>query len=75
MTDPMDFRRRKRPGWSRPSANGEPAPIKRLRGLDEFVKPSFVGRMDRVRRRQQLVWYAMLIAAVSTGAAIGLTLI
>lgn len=33
---------------------------KRLKGLDEFEKPAFVGRMARVERRRTLAWYAML---------------
>ncbi len=44
---------------------------KRLGGLDEFVRPGFVGRMDRVRRQRELVFAAMLISALLTGAAIG----
>lgn len=48
---------------------------RRLRGLDEFVRPSFVGRMDRVRRQRELVFTAMLISALLTGAAIGWALV
>lgn len=44
---------------------------KRLHGLDEFVRPSFVGRMERVRRQRELVLAAMLISALLTGVAIG----
>ncbi len=47
---------------------------KRLRGLDESVRPSFVVRMDRVRRQRERVFAAMLISALLTGAAIGWTL-
>jgi len=47
---------------------------KRLKGLDEFEKPEFVGRMERVERRRKLTWYAMLAGAVALGAGIGLTL-
>lgn len=46
MGEKLDFRRRKRPGWIR--SDEGPAESKRLKGLDEFEKPEFVGRMDRV---------------------------
>ena len=48
---------------------------KRLKGLEEFEKPEFVGRMARVERRRKLQWYAMLAAAMALGAAIGLVII
>lgn len=48
---------------------------KHLCGLDEFVRPSFVGRMERVRRHRERVFAAMLISALLTGAAIGWTLV
>jgi hypothetical protein len=48
---------------------------KRLKGLDEFEKPEFVGRMARAERRRKLQWYAMLAAAMALGAAIGLAII
>jgi hypothetical protein len=51
-------------------ADAEPLK-RRLKGLDEFETPEFVGRMDRVRRRRQIAWYAMLASAVLIGAAIG----
>ena len=47
---------------------------KRLKGLDEFVTPAFVGRMDRVRRRRQGAFGVALIVAMLVGSAIGLTL-
>jgi hypothetical protein len=50
-------------------------PTKRLKGLDEFDPPEFVGRMARVERRRKLGWYAMLAGAVALGVAIGLFLI
>jgi hypothetical protein len=50
-------------------------PTKRLKGLDEFEPPEFVGRMARVQRRRKLGWYAMLVGAVALGAAMGLVLI
>lgn len=52
-----------------------PSRGKRLKGLDEFEPPEFVGRMERVERRRRLAWYAMLAGAVATGAAIGLVLV
>ena len=48
---------------------------KRLKGLEEFKAPEFVGWMERVERRQKLAWYAMLTGAVAIGAAIGLVLL
>jgi hypothetical protein len=48
---------------------------KRLKGLDEFEKPEFVGRMARAERRRKLQWYAMLVAATTLGAVIGLAII
>ncbi len=47
---------------------------KRLRGLDEFEPPEFVGRMQRVQRQRQLAWSAMLGGAIFVGAALGLLL-
>ena len=47
---------------------------KRLKGLNEFVAPGFVGRMDRVRRRRKWAFGAALFVAVLLGIAIGLTL-
>lgn len=48
---------------------------KRLKGLDEFEPPDFVGRMALIERKRKLGWYAMLAGAVLLGAAIGLLLI
>jgi hypothetical protein len=45
---------------------------KRLKGLDEFETPEFVGRMARVEKSRKLTWYAMLAGAVVIGTAIGL---
>ena len=45
---------------------------KRLKGLDEYKPPDFVGRMARVERRRKWAWYAMLAGAVVIGAGIGL---
>ncbi len=44
---------------------------KPLKGLDEFVKPAFVGRMARVERRRQSVWYVMLAGGVVVGLGVG----
>jgi hypothetical protein len=30
---------------------------KRLKGLDEFEKPEFVGRIERIERRKKLEWW------------------
>lgn len=46
----------------------------RLKGLDEFQKPEFVGRMERIERRRKRVWRGMLASAFVVGAAIGLAL-
>jgi len=57
-------------------AMGEIEPLhRRLKGLEEFEPPKFVGRMARVEGRRKLVWYAMLVAALFVGAAIGLLII
>jgi hypothetical protein len=69
----LDFRRRTRTGWTRP--NVEEIRDKRLRGLDEFVKPAFAGRMGRVARRKKLEWWAMVATAFAVGGAIGWWLI
>ena len=47
----------------------------RLKGIDEFEKPEFVGRMARAERRKQLEWWAMMAAAFAVGGAIGWMLI
>ena len=46
----------------------------RLKGLEEFEPPEFVGRMKRVERQRKLAWYAMLAGALSVGAGIGLVM-
>lgn len=45
---------------------------RRLKGLDEFEPPEFVGRIERIEQRRKLAWYAMLAGAVGLGAGIGL---
>jgi hypothetical protein len=53
----------------------EVEPLKRrLKGLDEFEAPEFVGRMARVERRRNLLWWAMMAVAVAVGVGIGLVL-
>jgi type IV secretory pathway component VirB8 len=47
---------------------------RRLKSLDEFEAPAFVGRMDRVEKRRRLLWYAAIAMAVCLGAVIGLVL-
>jgi len=47
---------------------------RRLKGLDEFEPPEFVGRMARVEKRRKLQWWGMLAGAVVVGLALGLTL-
>jgi hypothetical protein len=48
---------------------------KHLKGLDEFEKPEFVGRMARLARRRKLGWWAMMAAAFVVGGGIGWMLI
>ena len=52
-----------------------PSQGKRLKGLDEFEKPEFVGRIARVARRRQIEWWAMVAAAFALGGAVGWWLI
>lgn len=47
---------------------------RRLKGLEEFETPEFVGRMARVERRRRIAWAAMLIGAVAIGAGLGLAI-
>ena len=72
MDELPNFTRRNRPGWIRPSEGNRDA--KRLKGLDEFTKPAFVGRMERVRRRGKRVFGAALVICVFIGIGIGLAL-
>ena len=48
---------------------------RRLKGLDEFEPPEFVGRMDRVERRRTWVFRIALVVAVGVGVGIGLLLV
>jgi len=45
---------------------------KRLKGLDEFETPEFVGRMERVRRLRAWLWRLMLAVAIVVGVLVGL---
>ena len=45
---------------------------RRLRSLDEFETPEFVGRMERVRRLRVWLWRLMLAVAVVVGVLVGL---
>lgn len=48
---------------------------RRLKGLDEFEPPVFVGRMERIERRRLWAFRAALVVAVAVGAGIGMLLI
>lgn len=47
---------------------------RRLKGIDEFETPRFVGRMARLERRRSLGWWAMMAGGVAAGAGLGLVL-
>jgi hypothetical protein len=47
---------------------------RRLKGIEEFETPEFVGWMGRAERRRKLAWWAMMAGGVALGAAIGLVL-
>jgi hypothetical protein len=55
--------------------NLRPIKSKRLKGLDEFEAPEFVGRVARIERRRKLEWWGLMLAGVSVGGAIGWFLI
>lgn len=46
----------------------------RLKGLDEFETPPFVGRMERVRRLRVWLWRLTLAVGVAVGVLLGLLL-
>jgi hypothetical protein len=48
---------------------------RRLKGLDEFRAPEFVGRMERVERRRKLTLGAVIATGVAIGVGLGLILI
>ena len=47
---------------------------KRLKGLDEFTPPPFVGRMERIRLRRERAFHGALLIAVLVGVGLGLIL-
>jgi len=47
---------------------------RRLKSLEEFETPEFVGRMDRVEKRRRFLWYTTVAMTVCIGAVIGLVL-
>lgn len=47
----------------------------RLKGLDEFETPEFVGRMARIDRGRRPAWRAMVAGGFVAGVAPGLLLI
>ena len=47
---------------------------RRLKGLDEFEPPEFVGRMGRAARRQRLALWALIAGGFAAGVGLGLTL-
>ncbi|WP_037499319.1 hypothetical protein [Sphingomonas jaspsi] len=63
------------PAGCPPNGRDGVKPIKRLKGLDEFKVPAFVGRMARIQLRRKLAWYAMLAATVAVGVGIGLLIV
>ena len=44
----------------------------RLKGLDEFEAPEFVGRMDRIVLKRKLGWWAMMTGGFVAGVSLGL---
>jgi hypothetical protein len=48
---------------------------RRLKGLDEFETPEFVGRMERIERRRTLAWGALIATGFAIGVGLGLVLI
>ncbi len=60
----------------RPRLDAEIFPQRRrLKSLDEFEPPEFLGRMERVERKRGLGRWVLLIAGFGVGVAIGLRLI
>jgi len=47
----------------------------RLKGLDALERPSFVGRMERMRQQRKLQWWAMVAGVVVLGGVAGWMLI
>jgi hypothetical protein len=68
----LDSRRSRRPARIGPSESNRRT--KRLKGLDEFAPPPFVGRMERIRLRRERAFHGALLIAVLVGVGLGLTL-
>jgi len=47
----------------------------RLKGLDEFEPPEFIGRMERIKVRQELSLWVLIAIGFSIGVGLGLILI
>jgi len=47
----------------------------RQKGLDEFERPSFVGRIKRMRQHRKLQWWAMMAGAVVLCGVVGWILV
>ena len=47
---------------------------RRLKGLDEFTRPPFVGRMARVERRRTVGWWMLIAGGFAGGVGLGLML-
>ncbi len=74
-----EARRQTRLGFERGMVQHEHVAVtkpmqRRLKSLDEFEKPDFVGRMDRIERRRRITRYAIVIGGFVLGAVIGLLL-
>lgn len=65
MSKILRFRRRNRPGW-------RTAASKRLKGLAQAVRPSFVRRLEQMKQQRKLRLRAAVAGALLLGfAAIG----
>jgi hypothetical protein len=47
----------------------------RLKGLDEFEPPEFIGRMARVERHRRLGWWALIVGGFVAGVALGVAML
>ena len=69
MSKILRFRRRNRPGW-------KTGMRKRLKGLGELVRPSFVRRLEQMKQQRRFRIRALVAGAVLVGiAAIGWVLV
>lgn len=48
--------------------------VPRLKGLEEFEPPAFVGRMEWVERRRTVGWWLLIAGGFAAGVGLGLTL-